>query len=186
MENRAVRQHGFQSLHQATHGSEAQHLGAARIRRNQSADRRGAFGAERQGESPIDRGGGSVQIFEDHASFADCAVAVRRKRANPVHAPQGQQQRIACRAWRCAADHSGITALRDDGDARLCAERHDRGDFLCACRRRHRCSCAMIAAPPIHQPGLHFVRIAREAPWPQAIGKLLKKLLHWPLHAMFD
>jgi hypothetical protein len=30
------------------------------------------------------------------------------------------------------------------------------------------------------------MRIARKTLWPQAIGKLLKKLLHWPLHAMVD
>ena len=84
----AIRQYGLHAECQTAHRTKAQHLRSPRIGRNQPANRRAIFGAERQGKaSPLLLGSG-VDVAQYCPRFGCQAVISRVDRANGVHFAQ--------------------------------------------------------------------------------------------------
>ena len=90
----------------------------------------GSFRRERQRKQPVGGERGGLRLGERDARFADHHVAVEVDLADRAQALGREDDLIAARVRRLAADEPGVAALRHDADPRLVAEGENRRDFL--------------------------------------------------------
>ena len=111
------------------HRAVAQDLRAARVGRDEAADRGGALSAEGEGKAQTRRLRRLVQRLQDDAGFGSGGAVFGIERADAGHPAQAEEQRMAAGVRRRAARHAAVAALGNDGHAMLGAEAHERGDF---------------------------------------------------------
>ena len=115
----AVGQHHFQPQHQIAHGAVAQHVQAAGVAGDVAADLAAAFAGEAEREKAAVFGGGGLDVLQNAACIDGDGVVGKADMADSVEFAQIQDDAAVRHA---AANQSGVTALRCDGDAVLRAE----------------------------------------------------------------
>jgi hypothetical protein len=132
----AIGEHRLDPLDEAAHRAEAQHLGAAGVGRDESADRCRSPGAQGERETAAGGGGGIMQLGKDHACLAHRDIGGGVEGADAVHPPQGKDQGVARLVRRRPADHRRVAALRHQRHALRRAKRDQLGHIFPARRRQ--------------------------------------------------
>jgi hypothetical protein len=172
----AVRKHGLKPLDQASHGAEAQYLGAAGVGRDEAADRRRALGAERQRKTQAVPGRRLVELLENDPGLGHRAPGRWVEAADPVHPAEREDQGRAVGRRGRAADHRGVAALGHQRHAELAGEAHRLG-HLGGGRQLEDCGAvAGPAAAPVGQPRRDFGRVGEHRALAEAGGERVDQL----------
>ncbi len=158
--DRPVGKYGLDTIDKRPHRPEAKHLSAARIGRDQPADRRASPRAKRQRKAQALPRNGLMQRLEHDAGLRLGAHCRRVDRADPVHAPERQDQGAAVLGRRRSANHRGVATLWHKTDPGFACQLNDRRDFLGRRRLEDRPRLAVPASAPVAQPRLD-VRLVR-------------------------
>ena len=85
---------------------------------------------QRQRKEPVRGERGGLRFHEPHARLADHRLGVRIDLADRLQSLGRENDLVAAAVRRLAADEPGVSALRDDADARVVAEGCDAGHLL--------------------------------------------------------
>ena len=115
--DRAVGQHDLQPQHEVAGVAVAHRVVAARVHREDAADLRGAFRADRQRQQAVLFRGGGLCGFQGDAGLDVSVMSTGSRSRMRLSRAVLRISSAAVLVGHRAADHGGVAALRDDGVA---------------------------------------------------------------------